>query len=66
MARGEQGNDVDLMAEFDATWSLTLLDMVGLEIRLTEIVGMPVDLEPSKMLKAPVKESASREAAVAF
>ena len=66
MARGEQGNDVDLMAEFDSSRSLTLLDMAGLEIRLAEIVGMPVDLAPAKMLKEPIKESATREAVLAF
>lgn len=66
MARGEQGNDVDLMAEFDSSRSLTLFDMAGLEIRLAEIVGMPVDLAPAKMLKEPVKESAAREAVLAF
>jgi len=66
MARGEQGNDVDLMAEFDSSRSLTLFDMAGLEIRLAEIVGMPVDLAPAQMLKEPVKESAAREAVLAF
>jgi predicted nucleotidyltransferase len=66
MARGERGNDVDLMAEFDAAKRLTLLDMAGLEMRLAEIVGMPVDLAPAKMLKEPVKEEAQREAVLAF
>ena len=66
MARGERGNDVDLMAEFDTSKRLTLTDMAGLEIRLAEIVGMPVDLAPAKMLKEPVRAKAAREAVPAF
>jgi len=66
IARGESGNDVDLMAEFDPAKRLTLLDMVGLENRLAAILGAPVDLAPAKMLKEPVRSRASREAIHAF
>jgi uncharacterized protein len=66
VARGEAGNDVDLMAEFDASKQLSLLDMVGLENRLADILGVPVDLAPAKMLKEPVRERAAREAVLAF
>jgi len=66
VARGERGNDVDLMADFDAAKSLTLFDMVRLERRLAEIDGMPVDLASTKMLKERVKRRASRESVLAF
>lgn len=66
VARGEPGNDVDLMAEFDTSRSLTLLDMVGLENKLSELLGAPVDLAPAKMLKEQVRERAEREAVLAF
>lgn len=66
MARGELGNDVDLMADFDTSRRLTLFDMSGMELRLAEIVGMKVDLAPAKMLKQSVKEQAVREAVFAF
>jgi len=66
LARGEPANDVDLMAEFDASRRLSLLDMVHLETRLSDILGAPVDLSPTKMLKDPVRERAEQEAVLAF
>ncbi|HVW86298.1 MAG TPA: nucleotidyltransferase domain-containing protein [Bryobacteraceae bacterium] len=66
VARGEPGNDVDLMADFDGSKRLSLLDMVGLENRLAEILGIRVDLSPTNMLKEPVRERAANEAVVAF
>jgi predicted nucleotidyltransferase len=66
VARGEPGNDVDLMAEFDDSRCLTLLDMVRLETRLGVLLGSPVDLAPTRMLKEPVRERAVQEAIVAF
>src|SRR5688572_13270017 len=44
VARGDGGNDVDLMAEFDESRRLTLFDKAGLEVRLAEILDVPVDL----------------------
>ena len=66
VARGERGNDVDLMAEFDASRQFSLLDMVGLENRLTDIPGVRVDLAPAKALKDGIREQANREAVLAF
>jgi predicted nucleotidyltransferase len=68
VARGEacEASDVDLIAEFDATKPLSLLDMVGLENRLADLLGVAVDLSPAKMLKEPVREKAAREAVFAF
>ena len=68
VARGEASaaSDVDLIADFDATKPLSLLDMVGLENRLADLLGVAVDLSPAKMLKEPVREKATREAVLAF
>jgi hypothetical protein len=66
VARGERGNDVDLMAEFDATRQLSLFDMVGLENRLADILGVPVDLAPAGSLKDGIRDRVNREAVLAF
>lgn len=68
VARDEasSSSDVDLMAEFDSTLKMTLLDMVGLENRLSDILRIKVDLSPAKSMKAPVRERATQEAILAF
>lgn len=66
VARDESGNDVDLLADFESTRHLSLFDMAGLEIRLSELLGTTVDLAPAKMLKPPIAERAEREAVLVF
>ena len=55
-----------LTGRSDATKPLSLLDMVGLENRLADLLGVTVDLSPAKMLKEPVREKGAREAVLAF
>ena len=68
VARGDASSesDVDLMAEFDASKQFSLLDMVGLENRLADIIGVRVDLVPARALKDRIRERATREAVLAF
>jgi predicted nucleotidyltransferase len=68
VARGENmpQSEVDLMGDFDYAKRLNLFDMVGLELRLTEIAGSRVELSDRKMLKPPVKLVAERESVLAF
>ena len=68
LARGTAtaSSDVDLIAEFDTKKHLSLLDMVGLENRLSDLLGVPVDLSPEHTLKRPVAERAARESVRAF
>ncbi len=67
-ARGtaSAASDVDLIAEFDPARRLSLLDMVGLELHLSDPLGTRVDLSPVHTLKAPVRERAVSEAVLAF
>jgi len=68
LARGAatSTSDVDLIAEFDSTRHFSLLDMAGLENRLSDLLGAPVDLSPQHTLKQPVAERAARESVRAF
>ena len=68
VARGDASSesDVDLMAEFDPAKQFSLLDMVGLENRLADILGVQVDLTPARALKDRVRERVAREAVLAF
>ncbi len=59
-------SDVDLMAEFDPERQFSLLDMVRLENRLADILGVAVDLSPAKAMKDRIRERAMREAVLCF
>jgi predicted nucleotidyltransferase len=59
-------SDVDLIAEFDNKKKLTLLDMVGLENRLSELLQVKVDLTPAETMKQRVRTTADKEAVLAF
>lgn len=68
IARNEasRSSDVDLVAEFDRSKKLTLLSMVRLENRLSELLGVKVDLSPLNSMKEAVRTRALREAIHAF
>jgi uncharacterized protein len=68
VARGDATaqSDVDLMGDFDRAKDLTIFDMAGLEVRLADILGTPVDLADRRMLKETVRARAEREAVLAF
>lgn len=68
LARGTAtaASDIDLIAEFDRSKQLSLLDMVGLENRLSDLLGARVDLSPEHTLKPPVAQRAANEAVLAF
>jgi hypothetical protein len=59
-------SDVDIIAEFVPGRRLSLLNMVAIESRLADMLGVPVDLSPAKGLKEPVAAKAAREAVLAF
>jgi predicted nucleotidyltransferase len=66
VARGETGNDVDLLAAFDEAHQLSLVDVVGLEQRLEQLLGANVDLVQEGTLKDGVRQRVEREAVRAF
>src|SRR5436309_15042160 len=67
-ARGDHGpnSDIDLLAAFDEARRISLLDVVGIEIRLSELLGKPVDLVEEGTLKRRVQNSVQAEAVRAF
>ncbi len=68
VARGDanEESDVDLMADFDRAKKLSLLSAVGLENKLTDILGVRADLSQREMLKPDVLKRATREAVIVF
>jgi uncharacterized protein len=68
VARGEASSrsDIDLMADFDSSRRFTLVSMAHIENRLTDILGVKVDLAPADSMKESIRERAVREAVLAF
>ena len=68
VARGDANDrsDIDLMADFDKTKKLSLLGAVGLENKLSDILGLKADLSQREMLKPNVLRRATREAIRVF
>lgn len=67
LARGEQtsDSDVDLLAEFNPSARIGFA-IVGLQRRLEEIVGGPVDLLRAPVKKPRLQQTIEREAVLAF
>jgi predicted nucleotidyltransferase len=68
VARGDASasSDVDLIADFEPRRRFMLIDMVRLENRLHDLLGIQVDLSPANTLKESVRQRAAREAVLAF
>ncbi len=67
-ARGDSGpySDIDLLAAFDSSRRLSLLDLAGIELRLTDLPGGRVDLSEEGTLKPRIQRSVEAEAVRAF
>jgi uncharacterized protein len=67
-ARGDRraDSDIDLLASFDATRRISLLDIAGMEIRLSQLLSCPVDLIEEGTLKPRVQTRADAESVRAF
>ena len=68
VARGDSTaeSDLDLMADFDKSQHLTLLEVVNLQTHLADLLGVCVDLSSPDWMKEPAKSKALHEAVVAF
>jgi uncharacterized protein len=67
-ARGDRrpDSDIDLLALFDETLPLSLLDIVHVENQITALLGQRVDLIEEGTLKPRVQKSVEAEAVRAF
>ena len=67
-ARGEASpdSDIDLLAAFDGTRKLSTLDVVGIQLKLSSLLGCPVDLSEEGTLKPRVRARVEPEAVRAF
>ena len=61
--KGEQkeGSDLDILVEFERGAKLSLLDIAGLEIDLSDLLGTKVDLVEKKTLKPYIGQHILRE-----
>jgi predicted nucleotidyltransferase len=59
-------SDIDLLAAFDDGHALSLLDVIGIENRLSDLLGQPVDLIEEGNLRPRVRERVSHEIVRAF
>jgi uncharacterized protein len=67
-ARGDQrpDSDIDLLAAFDNSRRISLLDVAGIERQIARMLGRPVELVEEGMLKPRVQKNAESEAIRAF
>lgn len=56
-ARGEvkEGSDIDILVEFEK--SIGLIDFIGAEIEMSDVLGVKVDLVTEGALKPRIKEN---------
>lgn len=59
-------SDVDLLAAFDTSRRISLLDMAGIEIKLSELLGRKVDLIEEGTLKPRIQATVEGESVRAF
>lgn len=59
-------SDIDLLAAFDDTRALSLLDVLRIENQLADLLGQTVDLIEEGTLKSRVRQNVDREAVRAF
>ena len=59
-------SDVDLMAEYDPSRRLSLLDIVRFKNDLSDLLGSKVDLSTRRLIKPLIRKSVEADAVDAF
>jgi uncharacterized protein len=59
-------SDIDLLPAFDEAHSLSLFDVIGIENRIADLLGQPVDLIEEGTLRPRAHQSVRREVVCAF
>ena len=59
-------SDIDLMAEYDPSRRLSLLDIVRFENHLSDLLGVKVDLAARRLIKPLIRQSVEEDAIDAF
>ena len=60
-ARGEQTDQSDLDLLVDIVHPVSLLELVGAELYLSDILGLKVDLIPKRSLRQDLREAIAKE-----
>jgi hypothetical protein len=63
---GRVDSNIDLLAVFDESRALSLLDVIHIENQLADLLGQPVDLIEEGTLKPRVQKSIEAETVRAF
>ena len=68
VVRGEAtpDSDVDVAAQFDRAKRLSLIDIVGLQNMMSDVLGVEADLCDADRLKERIKANFEREAELVF
>lgn len=61
VARGEDGDESDLDILVDSPSGISLFDIVGLELQLGDLLGIPVDLFTMDTLKKDIRPNVLRD-----
>jgi predicted nucleotidyltransferase len=64
--QADADSDVDLMAEYDPSKRLSLLDIAGLHLQLEDLLGAKVDLCTRRLIKPILKPYVEADAVDAF
>ncbi len=59
-------SDIDLMAEYDPSRRLSLLDIVRFRNHLSDLLGVKVDLAARRLIKPLIRQSVEEDAIDAF